>query len=76
MNRDSGVIYNMLKFVKENGQAQLQYFDELSPENAEWHFHYLIENGLVSSVQSKHDGQYIITGLTTAGNMLLIGVGE
>lgn len=72
MNRDSGVIYNMLKFVKENGQAQLQYFDELSPEIAEWHFHYLIDNRLVSSVQSKHDGQYIITGLTAAGNMLLI----
>lgn len=72
MNRDSGVIHNMLEFVKENGQAQLQNFYDLSPEISEWHFHYLIKNGLVSSVQSKHDGQYIITGLTTAGNMLLI----
>jgi len=72
MNRDNGVVYKMLKFVKINGQAQLEYFPELSPEVAEWHFYYLIDNGLVSSVQSNHDGQYIITGLTTAGNMLLI----
>lgn len=71
MNRDNGVVYKILKFVKINGQAQLEYFHELSPEVAEWHFHYLIENGIVSSVQSKHNGQYIITGLTTAGNMLL-----
>ncbi|AVF38109.1 hypothetical protein BV494_24760 (plasmid) [Rahnella sikkimica] len=72
MNRDNGVVYKMLKFVKINGQAQLLDFPELSPEIAEWHFHYLIDNRLVSSVQSKYDDQYIITGLTTAGNMQLI----
>ncbi|QLK63857.1 hypothetical protein GE278_23985 (plasmid) [Enterobacteriaceae bacterium Kacie_13] len=75
MNRDNGVVYKMLKFVKINGQAQQEYFPELSPEVAEWHFHYLIENRLVKSVLSTNDrdeDEYIITGLTTAGNMLLI----
>lgn len=76
MNSDNGVVYKILKFVKINGQAQLEYFPELSPKIAEWHFHYLIKNGLVSSIQSKHDGQSIINGLTTAGNKLLLEEAE
>lgn len=75
MNRDNGVVYKMLKFVKINGQAQLEYFPELSPEVAEWHFYYLIENSLVKSVLSTNDrdeDEYIITGLTASGTMLLL----
>lgn len=75
MNRDNGVFYKMLKFVKINSQAQLQDFPELSPGVAEWHFHHLIQNSLVKSVLSTNDrdeDEYIITGLTAAGNNLLL----
>ncbi len=75
MKRDNSVIYKMLEFVKNNGCAYSNSFPEVSPAVAEWHFHYLIQNSFVTSVLStndRDDDEYIINGLTTAGNMLLL----
>lgn len=75
MNRDDSIIFNMLTFVKANGFAYSFSFPELSSDSAKWHFHYLIHNRLVTyviSITDRDDDEYIINGLTTAGNMLLL----